>query len=203
MITIYNFERGIRGVRIAWQCEEMGLAWRAAAMDFPTPPDYRAKYSPGSVPFVEDDDGAALGESAAIMIYLAQRHGPTPLLPSDAAGLARVLQLTVFSEAGLGGLINPQIATRFMAPEDQKTGWTQNFCRSRVADGFAYADGLLDGRDHFVGDALTLADIAISTALGMWVGVLNQPAPPGLAAHRAGMQARPAYQTALAAFSAG
>jgi glutathione S-transferase len=202
MIVIHNFARGIRGVRIAWQCEEMGLAYRPVAMGYPTPPEYRAKYPPGSVPFVEDEDGAALGESAAIMLYLAQRYGPTPLLPSDPVGLARTLQLTVFSEAGLGGLINPQIATQFVAPDDQKTSWTQGFCRDRVAGGFAYAESLLDGRDYFVGEGLTLADIAIATALGMWVGVLDQPAPEGLAAHRTRMQARPAYQKALAAFSA-
>jgi hypothetical protein len=28
MITIHNFWRGIRGVRVAWQCEEMGLAYQ-------------------------------------------------------------------------------------------------------------------------------------------------------------------------------
>ena len=78
MITIHNFWRGIRGVRVAWQCEEMGLAYEAVGFDFPVPAEYRAKYPPGSVPFLEDQGGVAIGESTAQMLYLAGRYGPTP-----------------------------------------------------------------------------------------------------------------------------
>ena len=202
MITIYNFTRGIRGVRVVWQCEEMGLAYRAVGFEFPVPAEYRAKYPPGSVPFLEDDDGVAIGESVAQMLYLAQRYGPTPLLPSEPAALARVLQLTVASEATLGGLMNPMMGTKFAAPDDQKANWTEGFCDARVADGLGYAAGLLGDRDYFVGEALSLADIAVSTVLGMWQGALGKEIPPALAAHRTRMQARPAYQKAVAAFSA-
>ena len=73
MITIYNFCRGIRGVRVAWQCEESGLAYEAVGFDFPVPAEYRAKYPPGSVPFLEDQGGVAIGEPVAQMLYLAGR----------------------------------------------------------------------------------------------------------------------------------
>ena len=200
MITIQNFWRGIRGVRVAWQCEEMGLAYHAVGFDFPAPEDYRAKYPPGAMPFLEDDDGVAIGESLAQMLYLAGRYGPTPLLPTDPAAMARVLQITVASEASLGGLINPMMGTKFAAPADQKSKWTDAFCAARVTDGLAYADCLLGGKEYFVGDGLTLADIAMSTTLGMWQGALRKGVPTGLAEHRARMQARPAYQKAARAF---
>jgi glutathione S-transferase len=202
MITIYSFWRGMRGVRVAWQCEEMELAYEAAGFDFPVPAEYRAKYPPGSVPFLEDQGGVAIGESVAQMLYLAGRYGPTPLLPTAPAATAQVLQITVASEASLGGLMNPMIATLFAAPASQKANWTDRFCSARVTDGLAYADSLLDRRDYFVGDELTLADIAISTALGMWQGALGNDIPAGLAEHRARMQARPAYQRAAQAFRA-
>ena len=73
MITIYNFWRGIRGVRVAWQCEEMRLVYEAVGFDFPVPAEHRAKYPPGSVPFLEDQGGVAIGESVAQMLYLAWR----------------------------------------------------------------------------------------------------------------------------------
>jgi glutathione S-transferase len=202
MITIYNFWRGLRGVRVAWQCEEMGLAYEAAGLDFPVPAEYRAKYPLRSVPFLEDEGGVAIGESVAQMLYLAERYGPTPLLPSDPAAMARVLQITVASEASLGGLMNAMMGTKFVAPEDQKSNWTDRFCAARVGHGLAYADGLLEGREFFVGDGLTLADIAISTTLGMWQGALGKDIPAGLAKHKARMQARPAYQKAAEAFRA-
>ena len=200
MITIYSFWRGIRGVRVAWQCEEMHLAYRVVGFDFPAPASFRAKYPPGSMPFIEDDNGVAIGESVAHMLYLAQRYGPTPLLPTDPAAMAQVLQITVASEASLGGLMNGLMGTKFAAPDDQKSNWTDSFCSSRVAEGLAYANSLLGGKDYFVGDRLTLADIAISTALGMWKGALSKQIPDGLAEHLARMQARPSYQKASKAF---
>jgi glutathione S-transferase len=202
MITIHNFWRGIRGIRVAWQCEEMGLPYHALGFDFPAPAQYRAKYPPGSMPFLEDEGGVAIGESVAQMLYLAGRYGPTPLLPTEPAAMARVLQITVASEASLGGLMNPMMGTKFAAPANHKSNWTDGFCAARVTDGLAYADSLLGGRDYFVGDGLTLADIAISTSLGMWQGALGKDIPAGLAQHRARMQARPAYQKAATAFQA-
>ena len=135
------------------------------------------------------------------MLYLAQRYGPTPLLPSEPAAMARVLQITVGAEASLGGLMNPLMGTKFAAPDDQKANWTNGFCQARVADMLGYVESLLEG-DYFVGEDLTLADIAVSTSLGMWQGALGKDIPAGLAAHRARMQARPAYQKAAAAFTA-
>jgi glutathione S-transferase len=136
------------------------------------------------------------------MVYLAGRYGPTPLLPADPAAMAQVLQLTIACEASLGGLMNPMLATKFAAPDDQKSNWTDRFCAARVTDALAYADSLLAGREYFVGDGLTLADIAMSTALGIWRGALGKDVPAGLAEHRARMQARPAYQKGAAAFEA-
>lgn len=200
MITIYNFRHGIRGVRVAWQCEEMGLTYQPVGFDFPAPAELRAKYPPGSLPFLEDEGGVAIGESVAQMLYLVERYGRTPLLPADPVAMARVLQITIASEATLGGLMNPMMGTKFAAPDDQKSNWTDRFCAARVTDGLAYADSLLGGRDYFVGNRLTLADIAISTSLGVWRGALGKDIPAGLAEHWARMQERPAYQKAARAF---
>jgi glutathione S-transferase len=202
MIRVYNFTSGVRGLRVVWQCEEMGLAYEAKGLAYPPPAHYRAKYPPGSVPFLEDEGGVAMGESVAMMVYLAQRYGPTPLLPADPAQMGRVLQLVVASEAAMGGLMNPMMGTKFVAPDDQKANWTQGFCEARVNDALGYAQDLLGDQEYFVGDGLTLADIAVSTVLGMWKGALDKDIPPKLAAHRERMMERPAHQKAKAAFSA-
>jgi hypothetical protein len=33
-IRIHNFPRGARGLRVMWQCEEMGLPYRVEAVSF-------------------------------------------------------------------------------------------------------------------------------------------------------------------------
>jgi len=62
--------------------------------------------------------------------------------------------------------------------------------------------GLPMGRensDFLVGSQLTLADLAVTTALGIWRGALGKTLPDTLVAYRERLAARPAYQRAMKA----
>ncbi|MEQ1754204.1 MAG: glutathione S-transferase family protein [Micropepsaceae bacterium] len=196
MIKIYNFPRGARGLRVAWQCEEMGLSYEIEKLTFPTGPEYRKLNPLGSVPFLVDGD-AKINESVAIMLYLAQRHGPTPLLPdAKDPAFARVVQMTVFSEATLGAGLNVLMAARFAAPEGDKENWSVRMQRERNEHALAYVEQLLGDRPYLTGDSLTIADIAIVTALNMRQGALGQMPSEKLGAYRDRLVARPAYERA-------
>lgn len=198
MITIYNFARGIRGTRVAWVCEEMGLPYRMQTLAYPVPDEYRARHPPGSVPFLEDEGGVAIGESIAMILYLAHRYGPTPLLPSDSR-LARVMHMTVFGEASLGAQINTLLAAHFGAPDDDKRNWSVRSVERSVERSIAYVSSLLGAQTFLAGDELTLADVSIATSLGLWRGALGQPLPAELTAYRERIAERPAYARAIAA----
>lgn len=198
MITIYNFARGIRGTRVAWVCEEMSLPYRVQALPYPVPDEYRAKHPLGSVPFLEDEGGVAIGESVAMILYLAHRYGPTPLLP-DGPRLGRVMHMTVFAEASLGAQINTLLAAHFGAPEDDKRNWSVRGVESHVERSIDYVASLLGSQPFLAGDALTLADIAIATSLGLWKGALGKALPEVLVAYRERIGEREAYRRALAA----
>lgn len=201
MITIHNFPRGARGIRVFWVCEEMGLPYRAEALSYPVGAAYRALNPMGSVPFLEDEGGVAINESVAQILYLADRYGPTPLLPADdAAARARVIQLTIFGETALGAYMNPLMMTKFGAPADtDKTNWTVGAIEVRIADALSFVAGLLGDKPYLVGDAFTLADISISTALDMWKGAVGKPVPDALAPWHERVRARQAYQRAAKA----
>jgi glutathione S-transferase len=202
MIKIYNFPRGARGLRVMWQCEEMGLPYKFEPVTFPPSEAYRALNPLGSVPFLEDEGGVAINESVAMTLYLAQKYGPTPLLPTkDAKAMAGVLQLTVLSEATLGGQMNPLMLAHFAAPEGEKRNWLVNSVEGRVEQALALVEAKLGDRQFLVGEDLTLADICIATALGMWKGALNKTPSPRLAAFQDRMSARPAYQKARQAMT--
>jgi glutathione S-transferase len=141
-----------------------------------------------------------MGESVAIMLYLAQRYGPTPLLPQAPALMGRTLQLTVFAESVLGGIMNPLMMAKFGAPEADKRNWSVCAGEAGIANGLAYVAALLGDRPFLVGDTLTLADIAIATALGIWKGALDGDIPEPLALWRARLAERPAYLKASEAF---
>ena len=201
MIKIYNFPRGARGLRVMWQCEEMQLPYEFKPVTFPPSDAYRALNPLGSVPFLEDD-GVAINESIAMVLYLAQKYGPTPLLPTkDANAMATVLQLAVMSEATLGGQMNPLMLAHFAAPEGEKRPWLVTAVEGRVEQALAFAEAKLGDKQFFVGQDLTLADISIATTLGMWQGALTKQVSPKLAAFRDRMHARPAYQRAQKAMT--
>jgi glutathione S-transferase len=194
MIRVYNFARGARGLRVIWQCEEMGLPYRLETVSFPTSEAYRARNPLGTVPFLEDEGGVAIGESVAMMLYLAQKYGPTPLLPGkDDPTLARVLQMAVFGEATIGAELNPLLAAHFVAPEADKRNWSVRTQEARVKHAINYVADMLGADPFLAGADFTLADISVSTALSMWRGALGQALPDTLAAYQERMAARPAY----------
>ena len=201
MITIYNFAGGARGLRVIWQCEEMGLACRVETLPFPTPDHYRALNPLGSVPYLQDDDGGVgMSESVAMMLYLADRHGPTPLLPrDDPRTFARILQWTVFSEATFGAALGPLMTARFTAPEADKGNWSVRSQAAVAQQSLAYLSDSLGEGPWLAGAEFTLADIAVSTGLAMWRGALGGVLSDTLAAYQARATARPAYQRARAA----
>jgi glutathione S-transferase len=197
MIRIHNFARGGRGLRVIWQCEEMGLPYRLEIVSFPTSEAYRALNPLGTVPFLEDAGGVAINESVAMMLYLAQKYGPTPLLPAtDDQSLARVLQMTVFGEATVAAALNPLLAAHFVAPDADKRNWSVRGQEGRVKQAVGYVADMLGSDPFLAGDELTLADISVSTALGIWRGALNGALPGKLVAYQERMAARPAYQRA-------
>jgi glutathione S-transferase len=202
MIKIHNFARGARGLRLMWQCEEMGVPYELVTVPYPPSDAYRALNPMGTVPFLEDTEtGVAINESIAMMLYLANKYGPTPLLPSvdDHTRLARVLQLTIFSEATLGSGVNTLLAAHFSAPDDQKRNWSVTELEERVERAISFVTSTLGKNIFLTGDDITLADIAISTSLGVYRGALGKTLPNMLVSYRERLSTRPAYDRATKA----
>jgi glutathione S-transferase len=100
MITLYGFGRIFPGgvgetkdLRVQWALEEMGLEYQVRALDQTAgdlDDDGYVRLNPfHQVPTIYDD-GFVLTESAAIVLYLAEKAGK--LVPSDFQGRTRVVQ---------------------------------------------------------------------------------------------------------------
>jgi len=202
MIKIHNFARGARGLRLLWVCEEMNLPYQFEVVSYPPSDAYRALNPMHTVPFLQDGDDVAINESVAIMLYLATRYGPTPLLPSakdEPQRSARVLQMTTFSEATFGSGVNTLLAAHFGAPDDQKRNFSVVELESRLLRALDFIVGVLGEQRYLAGDELTLADIAIGTSLGVYKGALGKDLPAKLVTYRERLAERPAYARATQA----
>ena len=110
------------------------------------------------VPTIVLDDGRAIGESGAILWYFGEG---TRLVPEDPYDRARVLQWLFFEQYDH----EPNVAVpRFWLGYSGRPGsmpdrldeWHRNGNRALAA-----MEAHLEGRDWFVGDGMTLADIAL------------------------------------------
>jgi glutathione S-transferase len=100
MITLYCFGRifpeGVgetKDLRAQWALEETGLPYRVHALDHTAGEldgEAYKKISPFRQAPVIDDDGFIVAESAAVVLYLAEKAGT--LIPSDVQGRTRVTQ---------------------------------------------------------------------------------------------------------------
>jgi glutathione S-transferase len=100
MITLYGFKRifpeGIgetKDLRAQWALEETGLPYRVHALDHTAGEldgDAYRRISPFRQVPVIDDDGFVVAESAAVVLYLAEKAGK--LIPADVQGRTRVVQ---------------------------------------------------------------------------------------------------------------
>lgn len=198
MIRIYNIPAPTRALRPIWLCEEMGLSYKIEPVTYPPDAVYRARYGLGKLPFLEDG-GVAMGESVAMLFYLAEKYGPTPLLPGkDDPAYPQVLNVTIFSEATLGAGMNPLLATVFAAPNDKKESWLKDYTEGRCQTNLEYAAHLLGSGPYVAGERFTIADIALGMSLGMWTGAaLGKQLSDKLASYQAQLTERPALQRAL------
>lgn len=90
-------------LKVAVLLRELGLDFELIDVDPATqlraPDAPLRRLNPNGLTPILDDDGFILWESAAILQYLCDSRGPTPLLPTEPQRRARVLQWLVW-EAG-------------------------------------------------------------------------------------------------------
>lgn len=152
----------------------------------------------GKLPAIRDGE-TAMSESTAIMHYLTQKYGPTPLAlaPQDAR-YADYVQCLIFGEASMAAPLNPVMRTLFSAPEDQKHNFTVEATKTIFRQRVKGVEAQLGKGDHLAGE-FTAADISVGWSLGFGAVLgLDADYPPSVAAYFSRLQARPAFQAAMA-----
>lgn len=147
-------------LKVKWTADHLGLPYTWVDVDVvkgeTRTRDFIALNPMGQVPAIELDDGRRLAQSNAIIRYLARG---SELLPEDAFAQAKVDEWMHWEQYSH----EPYIAVcRFHMhylgkPREAREGW-------RVERGEKALDLMeqhLADRDFFVGDALTVADIAL------------------------------------------
>ncbi len=135
---------------------EIGLAYELIRIEretAQTDPDYLALNPLGVVPTLVDG-ATVVTESAAILLYLADRYPGAGLIPAERADFYRWL---IFMTNTLQTTL-----LRFLYPERYGADGVREIAAADAAQYFDLIDERLEGREWLAGDQRTVADSASS-----------------------------------------
>jgi glutathione S-transferase len=162
-VLLYNSQVSGNCYKVRLLLAHLGLEYERrelSVVDRSNRPELLAGLNPAlRVPTLVLDDGRSLGESGAIIWYFGEG---TRFVPEDAYERAQVLQWMFFEQYDH----EPAIAVvRFwLAYSGRPREDFADRLDERSAAGYRALDAMerhLDGRSWFVGDGMTLADIAL------------------------------------------
>ena len=164
MPTLYQDPRSGNCYKVVLTAAHLGIPIKTVDIDvtggLTRKPEFLAKNPNGRVPLFELDDGRLLPESNAIIWYLAEG---SPLIPADRFARAQMLQWMFFEQYSH----EPYIAVArfwlvFVSKEQLRA--KEHLIPEWHAKGNAalgVTEGHLKTQDWFVGNHISLADIAL------------------------------------------
>ncbi|MEM7046470.1 MAG: glutathione S-transferase family protein [Pseudomonadota bacterium] len=212
MITIYGRTTSSNVHKVLWCCHDLKIEHKQVDIGGPfggTDTQAFGQMNPNRTVPVMDHDGFTLWESNAIMRYLASQFGNGALYPADPQARARVDQWLDWSMGAVQIPIIPVFLTLYRTPEPERDMDAVNRGLAAVSDAWRLledhfaggGDGSQAGsragsRAFICGEALSLADIALSTWVYRWHEMdIDRPDLPHLRAWRDRLATYDAYQT--------
>ncbi|ABE39897.1 glutathione S-transferase-like [Rhodopseudomonas palustris BisB5] len=199
MLTLHHLNDS-RSQRILWLLEELGAPYelKRYQRDATTrlaPPELKAVHPLGKSPMITDGD-RTLVESGAIVDAILRRYGAgSGLRPAESTPAFEAYQEWLHYAEGSAML--PLMLQLYTSRLKDAAAPLQPRIDSEIANHLGFVEGALKGRQFFVGDSLTGADIMMSFVAEV-AGSFGRLADyPELAAWIARMHARPAFRRSV------
>lgn len=160
MIDLYT-DSSPNGFKVTIALEEMGLPYRLHHVRIEAGehrlPAFLALNPHGRIPVIVDDEtGITLFESAAILLYLAEKSGQ--LLAKPLAARWETLKWLQFHASSVGPLLGQRVHFERFAPQPLPDAIARY--QQLTHDAFAVLDQQLSKHPYLAGDDYSIADIA-------------------------------------------
>jgi glutathione S-transferase len=198
MLVVHHLNNS-RSQRILWALEEVAAPYEIKryqrdAQTNLAPPELKQVHPLGKSPVITDGNRTII-ESGAIIDYIIRRYGRGKLQPaSETPEYDQYQQWLHYAE---GSAMLPLMLNLYVGRLGEAGAPLHPRIESEIANHLGYIDSALAGRQYFVGDALTGADIQMSF-VGEVAGAFGKrSAYPNLDAWTKRVHERPAYKKAL------
>ena len=198
MLTLHHLNDS-RSQRILWLLEELGTPYemKRYQRDATTrlaPPELTAVHPLGKSPVITDGD-ATIAESGAIVDYIIRHYGKGKLMP--APGSADYEAYNEWLHYSEGSAMLPLMLNLYVSRLGDAGAPLHPRIDSEIANHLGYVNQSLNGRDFFVTDKMTGADIQMSFVGEMAKVFAKIDTYPNLKAWLARMHARPAFKRSI------
>lgn len=156
----------VRKVRVALQ--EKRIPYELdPVMPFNPSPEYKRISPLGKVPCYSPKPGVDIPDSSVIIAYLERTNTTNPLYPENPEDFARALFIEEYGDSALVAAVGTVFFQRIVGPRFM--GQTTDEAAIKTAlevtlpPLLAWLDEQIKGKEFFVGNKLTVADIAIAS----------------------------------------
>lgn len=182
---------------------EKGVAYEHRDVNPFSPPEgYRALSPLGKIPVFTHDE-RPINDSSVIARYIDRLHPEPALYPADPYACARAEWIEEYMDGGFGpkmgpGVFIPMVLRPLMTGEEPDEAEPRRVVAEELPEYFDYMESQIGESGHFVGDGLTIADLAVGCLLvNMRLAGFNPDAArwPRLADFTRAMHARESFRT--------
>ncbi|MBO6553688.1 MAG: glutathione S-transferase family protein [Roseitalea sp.] len=185
-----------RMTRVTWMLEELGEPYELVHARLGTRD--LVGLSPSNKGPVLVDDGFVLTDSAAICLYLADKHGDAGFGPRDARERAQMESWLFFALAEFEAVMWTKIKHRVLLPKEMRLD-VGPWLAAEFARELKTLHRRLGDNDYAMGDRFTCVDVILGHC-GRWAMYAKFPiGSEPVAAYFERVLARPAYARAIAA----
>jgi glutathione S-transferase len=201
MMKLYGFA-ATRSIRALWALNELGAEFEFVPVNILAGehrhPEFLRINPAGKVPVLVDGD-MVLTESAAIVIYLAEKYPDGGLLPADREQLAQAYRWVRFAMTELEQPLWRITRHSWLYPEEKRIPEEIPIASQEFIAMATILDNHMAGRQFIVGDTITIAD-CVTAYLMDWANEYHLiDEHPRLRAYLDRMYARPTAPLRIAA----
>jgi glutathione S-transferase len=181
-----------RSIRARWMLQELGVDFEPISVNLfageGSRPEFLKLNPAAKIPVLVDGD-LVLTESAAIVLYLAEKY--RKFLPTDARGRAEVNRWLLFTVTELEQPLWRIAKNKNLYPEEQRLAADIPLASEDFRRMAAVAEEHMQERTFVVGDDVTVADFVLAYTLDWANEVKLLDRCPQLVAYMERMYARP------------